>query len=141
VELRGVVVSRAAVRAALPRAVADLDAIAPAVGVVLDSVRAHGFEAVAECTARFDGVDQRELRVPPTALRDALTSLDPQLREALEETIARTRRFASAQQPAPVVVGYEGGAQVALNWHPVDRAGIYVPGGKAVYPSTVVMNV
>ncbi|MCG7284765.1 histidinol dehydrogenase [Cellulomonas sp. ACRRI] len=141
VDFRDVAATRAAVRSAVPRAAVGESSVAPAAADVVRAVRERGSSAVLEFSARFDGVQQSVLRVPESALDEALRAMSVDLREAVEAIVERARRFASAQQPAPVLVQYEGGAQVALNWHPVDRAGVYVPGGKAVYPSSVVMNV
>ncbi|WP_194385452.1 histidinol dehydrogenase [Microbacterium luteum] len=133
--------TRDEVRRAVPRAVVDLAGVIPAASSTIADVRRDGFPAVAELAARFDRVEQQVLRVPAEALAEAFSALAPELRGALQEVIERTRRFASSQLPAPVVVGFEGDAQVSLNWFPIERAGVYVPGGKAVYPSSVVMNV
>ncbi len=91
--------------------------------------------------AAFDGVEQAHPRVPAEALQSALDGLDPAVRSALEESISRARRFADGQRPGDVDVALGDGAVVSQNWVPVARVGLYVPGGLAVYPSSVIMNV
>jgi len=118
--------------------------MADAEGKVLDiisAVRARGFGALRELALAFDGVEQTHPRVPAEALRAALENLDPAVRAALEESIRRARRFADAQRPANVDVELGEGAVVSQNWVPVARVGLYVPGGLAVYPSSVILNV
>ena len=101
----------------------------------------RGFAALRELALTFDGVEQTHPRVPAEALRAALDGLDPAVRAALEESIRRARSFADAQRPANIDVELGEGAVVSQNWVPVARVGLYVPGGLAVYPSSVIMNV
>ncbi|PPG10224.1 histidinol dehydrogenase, partial [Rathayibacter sp. AY1E8] len=89
---------------------------------------------------RLDGVRPPHLRVPAEQIAEALDRLDPAIRSALEEAIARVRRASAAQIPPPRTTELDDGATVTQRWQPVARAGLYVPGGKAVYPSSVVMN-
>ncbi|MGK3648110.1 histidinol dehydrogenase [Pseudarthrobacter enclensis] len=142
VDVRGRNLTLAGLRAAVPRAQGHT--VADAEGKVLDiiaAVRERGFEALAELAQRFDGVDQTHPRVPADAIAAALESLDPAVRRALEESIRRARVFADGQRPRNVDVELGDGAVVSQNWVPVGRVGLYVPGGLAVYPSSVVMNV
>lgn len=141
IDFRGRAADRATVRIALPRAAAGVEAVLPVVTETIAAVRGGGFAALAAYSKRFDGVQQTALRVPASVIAAAAAELPPALRAALSEVIARARRFATAQQPAPVLTRFDGGAQVSLNWFPVERVGVYVPGGNAVYPSSVVMNV
>ncbi|MCA4132760.1 histidinol dehydrogenase [Arthrobacter sp. M4] len=142
IDLRGRTLTLAELRAAVPRAqhqtVADAEA---KVMDIISAVRDSGFEALAGFAKAFDGVEQAHPRVPESALTEALASLDPAVRAALEESINRARQFADAQRPAVVDVPLGDGAVVSQNWVPVARVGLYVPGGLAVYPSSVVMNV
>lgn len=108
---------------------------------IIAAVRSRGFEALGEFALAFDGVEQSHPRVPAAALAEALENLDPSVRAALEESISRARRFADGQRPANVDVELGDGAVVSQNWVPVGRVGLYVPGGLAVYPSSVIMNV
>jgi histidinol dehydrogenase len=142
VDLRGQKLSLAGLRAAVPRA--QHGTVADAEQKVLDiisAVRTRGFEALRELALKFDGVEQTHPRVPAEALTAALDGLDPAVRAALEESISRARRFADAQRPAATDVELGEGAVVSQNWVPVGRVGLYVPGGLAVYPSSVIMNV
>ena len=142
VDVRGRHLSLAGLRAAVPRAqsgtVADAE---DKVLEIISAVRAGGFGALRELARNFDGVEQTHPRVPAEALQAALSDLDPAVRAALEESIRRARRFADAQRPANVDVELGDGAVVSQNWVPVARVGLYVPGGLAVYPSSVIMNV
>ena len=142
VDVRGQHLSLAGLRAAVPRA--QPGTMADAEGKVLDiisAVRTRGFGALRELALAFDGVEQTHPRVPAEALRAALEGLDPAVRAALEESIRRARSFADAQRPANIDVELGEGAVVSQNWVPVARVGLYVPGGLAVYPSSVIMNV
>ena len=141
IDLRGRAVTPADLLAAVPRATAARDeALATAAAVVAD-VAERGEVSLREQAARFDGVSDHAIRVPAAHLDEALASLDPGIRSALENAISRVRLASAAQVPAPVVTEIGPGARVEQHWRPVRRAGVYVPGGKAVYPSSVVMNV
>jgi histidinol dehydrogenase len=128
-------------RALVPRASVDLDAAGDDVRAICDDVRRRGPAAVREYTARFDGVEIADVRVPPAAVADALAGLDPAVRSALEESITRARRVHADQRRSEVTTTVVTGGTVTQRWVPVDRVGLYVPGGLAVYPSSVVMNV
>jgi histidinol dehydrogenase len=142
VDLRNRGLTLAGLRAAVPRA--QQGTVADAEQKVLDiiaDVRRRGFAALGDLALRFDGVDQEHPRVPAEALARALDELDPAVRRALEESISRARRFADGQRPRNIDVELGDGALVSQNWVPVARVGLYVPGGLAVYPSSVIMNV
>ncbi|PTT59757.1 histidinol dehydrogenase [Arthrobacter sp. HMWF013] len=142
VDLRGRDLTLAGLRAAVPRA--QHQTMADAEQKVLDIIRAvrtRGFAALSELALTFDGVQQQHPRVPAEALASALANLDPAVRRALEESISRARRFADGQRPRNIDVELGDGALVSQNWVPVARVGLYVPGGLAVYPSSVIMNV
>ena len=142
IDLRGQRLSLAELRAAVPRArhqtMADAE---QKVTDIITAVRSRGFAALSEYAQVFDGVEQAHPRVPGAALQEALEKLDPAVRAALEESISRARKFADRQRPANVDVELGEGAVVSQNWVPVGRVGLYVPGGLAVYPSSVIMNV
>jgi len=125
----------------LPRAAMGTGVAVEAVRPICDDVRARGAAAVREYTARFDGVDLATSRVPAQALDEALAGLSPALRAALAEAIRRTRLVHEAQRPADHVTTVADGSRVTERYVPVGRAGVYVPGGLTVYPSSVVMNV
>ena len=119
----------------------DITAALQAVEPILARVRAEGAHAIAEYSQQFDGVRPPSLRVPEQVLSQALQDLAPDLRAALTEAIERARRGHRAQLPQPATTEFGEGAQVHQRWIPVQRVGLYVPGGLAVYPSSVVMNV
>jgi histidinol dehydrogenase len=125
----------------LPRAELDVEAALAVVRPVCEDVRRRGAEAVREHTARFDGVDLPTTRVPQQALADALAELDPAVRAALEESARRALLVHRAQLPTESVTSVAPGSTVTERYVPVGRAGVYVPGGLVVYPSSVVMNV
>jgi histidinol dehydrogenase len=133
--------SRAALAGVLPRAGTDVEAAVALVRPVCDDIRHRGAQAVREYTLRFDKVDLATTRVPQAALDEALAALDPAVREALEEAIRRTRIVHSAQLPAERPTSVTAGLTVTGRFVPVQRAGVYVPGGLVAYPSSVVMNV
>jgi histidinol dehydrogenase len=125
----------------LPRARLDVEAALDAVRPVCEDVRLRGAAAVRDQTKRFDGVDLPSTRVPRQALADALAELSPDVRAALQEAARRARLVHEAQRPADTVTTVADGATVTERYVPVDRAGVYVPGGLVAYPSSVVMNV
>ncbi|ADG74509.1 histidinol dehydrogenase [Cellulomonas flavigena DSM 20109] len=141
IDLRGRRPSRRELLAELPRAELDVEHAAATVAPILEDVRARGAAALRELAERFDGVRPAHVRVPAAAVTAAVGVLDPQVRQALEETIVRVRRVHAAQRPQDFTVDVAPGAQVRQRWLPVRRVGLYVPGGLAVYPSSVVMNV
>ena len=125
----------------IPRANVDVSSVVPVVAPILEQVRHGGEQTLLELAERFDGVRPPALRVPAEALEAALTGLDPRVRAALEESIRRARLVHAAQHPQDSTVELGEGAVVENHWLPVGRVGLYVPGGRAVYPSSVVMNV
>ena len=125
----------------LPRAAVDVNAALAAVTPIVEQVREHGYAAARRFTEQFDGVDVANPRVPVETIRQALESLDPLVAEALAESIRRARKVHSEQRRTDVTVQVVPGGTVTERWVPVDRVGLYVPGGLAVYPSSVVMNV
>jgi histidinol dehydrogenase len=128
-------------RRLLPRAGLDVAAAVQAVRPVVEAVREHGEAAIREASRRFDGVEPASLRVPVEQLHAAAGGLDPAVRAGLLEAIARTRRVHAEQRRTEVTTRVVPGGTVTQRWLPVDRVGLYVPGGLAVYPSSVVMNV
>ena len=126
---------------ALPRATLDVAAALDAVAPTIADVRERGAAALREAAERFDHVRPEHLRVPRETLTRALEGLDPAVREALELSIAHNRAGHAAQLPRETVTEIVPGGTVTQRWIPVRRVGLYVPGGLAVYPSSVVMNV
>jgi histidinol dehydrogenase len=141
-DLRGLNLSLAELKRAVPRTAAEtLTTAEDAVRGIIADVRTRGFAALSELAQKFDGVAQDHPRVPAAALAQALAALDPTVRAALEESIRRAKAFAAAQRPADVDLTIADGAVVSQHWIPVRRVGLYVPGGLAAYPSSVIMNV
>ena len=140
IDLRGRTPSTAELRGLLPRAEVDVDAVLHQVRPVVDAVRARGADAALEHAERFDGVRPAGVRVAPERLKQALAELDPDVRAALEESIARARKVHAAQRRDDVTTEVVDGGTVTERWVPVARVGLYAPGGLAAYPSTVVMN-
>lgn len=127
--------------AAVPRATqARAEALDTATRLV-DDVRELGDAALRDQAERFDRVTEHEIRVPAEHIAQALDSLAPEVRAALEEAIRRVRLASAAQVPAEQTTQIGEGARIVQRWQPVKRVGVYIPGGKAVYPSSVVMNV
>ncbi|MFN5695553.1 MAG: histidinol dehydrogenase, partial [Cyanobacteriota bacterium] len=107
---------------------------------ILDQVRRQGDQALIELTQRFDGVRPDPLLIPAERLREAWESTTPALRQALELAQARILDCHHRQLPADLAVTGPHGESLGRRWRPVERAGLYVPGGRAAYPSTVLMN-
>ncbi|TQJ51131.1 histidinol dehydrogenase [Phycicoccus sp. SLBN-51] len=141
IDLRGRVLSMRELRQALPRAEFDVEAALETVRPITEAVRHRGAEALYELGERFDGVRPPSLRVPAEVLTEALDALDPAVRAALEESIRRARVVHADQRRTDTTTQVVPGGEVTERWVPVDRVGLYVPGGLAVYPSSVVMNV
>jgi histidinol dehydrogenase len=133
--------STADLRDVLPRASGTAHAADQAVAPILADVRARGVQAVLEAGERFDGVRPPSIRVPESVLAAAERALDPALRAALTESMERARRGHAAQLPTETATEFPGGGTVVQRWIPVRRVGLYVPGGLALYPSSVIMNV
>lgn len=141
IDLRGRVLSPAEFLAVVPRADAARDEALATAARIVDDVARRGEEALREQAEMFDRVTDHAVAVPAAHLDEALADLDPGIRAALDEAIRRVRSASAAQVPAPSVTELGPGARVTQRWQPVRRVGLYVPGGKAVYPSSVVMNV
>ncbi|GAA4285286.1 histidinol dehydrogenase [Brevibacterium daeguense] len=140
-DFRTTPLDRRTLRSSVPRVSVDISDAVAAVGPLITDVRERGRTAVLEYTRRFDQVELESVRVPAEALGRSLAELDPNIRASLEESIARARRVAAADRREPSTTEFDGDGTVTTRWLPVDRVGLYVPGGLAVYPSTVVMNV
>ena len=141
IDLRGAQLTAARLRAALPRGGADVESVLPQVRPIVQAVAERGAEAALDFGASFDAVRPRAVRVPGAALDAALAGLDPDVRDALQVMIERTRAVHADQRRSEVTTALGPGATVTERWVPVERVGLYVPGGNAVYPSSVVMNV
>jgi len=140
-DLRGRTLDVRFLRGALPRAEFDVTAALEQVRPICEEVAHRGAEALRDLGERFDGVRPARLRVPAEVLQAALEGLDADLRAALEESIRRARLVHADQRRSDTVTHVVPGGTVTERWVPVDRVGLYVPGGLAVYPSSVIMNV
>ena len=117
--------------------------VARDVARILAEVRNRGDAALAEYTARFDGhplTEESDWRIEPAACRDAFDTLKPELRAALEFAADRIRAYHEAQKPEDRDYTDNTGVRLGARWSPVDAAGLYVPGGRAAYPSSLLMN-
>ncbi|HWT32585.1 MAG TPA: histidinol dehydrogenase [Microbacterium sp.] len=141
IDLRGRTLSLAELLDSVPRAEAARAEAFAAAARIVDDVARRGEDALREQAEQFDGAAGHAIRVPASHLDDALETLDPIVRGALEAAIVRVREASAAQVPPPSTTVLAPGARVSQRWQPVRRVGVYVPGGKAVYPSSVVMNV
>lgn len=108
---------------------------------IIGDVRTEGAAAVLRWSEQLDGVRPPALRVPADLLQSSADALDPQVRAALLESIDRARRVHADQRRTDTTTVVVPGGTVTERWLPVDRVGLYVPGGRAVYPSSVIMNV
>ncbi|MEY3972793.1 MAG: hypothetical protein RJA71_105 [Actinomycetota bacterium] len=141
VDLRGQALDKAGYQALLPRATLDVASAMVAIEPILQRVKNGTEKDLIELAQEFDGVTPAAIKVPQSAIEQALAELDPKVRAALEESASRIRRVHRAQQRSEVTVHVVDGGKVTERWVPVDRVGLYVPGGRAVYPSSVMMNV
>lgn len=129
-----------ALRDLLPRADFDVAAALEKVRPICEDVHHRGDAALIDFAERFDGVKLNQVRVPAAALERALEELDPAVRAALEESIRRARLVHRAQRRTTHTTQVVPGGTVTEKWVPVDRVGLYAPGGRSVYPSSVIMN-
>lgn len=141
IDLRGANPTRADFARAVPRAATDISSAVEGAARIVAEVRERGEAALLEQAERFDGARPERIRLHADDLAKAARELDPAVRSALEIAIERVRAGSQAQLPQPVVTEVAPGGRIIQRWVPVERVGLYVPGGKAVYPSSVVMNV
>jgi histidinol dehydrogenase len=140
-DLRNSQPSKAELARLAPRAVVDVSAASASAADLIADVRARGVDALLDQAERFDGVRPAQIRVHAAEISDAMARLAPEVRSALEEAIERVTKATQAQVPEPTVTQVAPGAEIIQRWQAITRVGFYVPGGKAVYPSSVVMNV
>ncbi|MFD8842503.1 histidinol dehydrogenase [Streptomyces pseudogriseolus] len=129
-----------ALRDLLPRADFDVAAALEKVRPICEDVHHRGDAALIDFAERFDGVQLDQVRVEAAALERALDELDPAVRAALKESIRRARLVHRAQRRTTHTTQVVPGGTVTEKWVPVDRVGLYAPGGRSVYPSSVIMN-
>ena len=140
IDLRGQELRPAQLRRVLPRGGTDVAAVVDKVAPMVHRVRHEGAAAALNFGEQFDGVRPTHLRVPQAELEKAASGLDPQVRQAIEVSIERVRKVHAEQKPAAHTTELALGATVTEVFRPIERVGLYVPGGKAVYPSSVIMN-
>lgn len=141
VDFRGRVLTKAQYKSELPRATLDVAGAMVLIAPILDRVADGNEEDLFELAQEFDGVRPPSIRVSETILHDALKNLAPEIRAALELSIDRIRLVHMDQIRSEKITDVVSGGTVTEKWIPVDRVGLYVPGGRAVYPSSVMMNV
>lgn len=140
IDLRGQELRPAQLRRVLPRGGTDVAAVVDKVAPLVHRIRQEGAAAALDYGEQFDGVRPAHLRVSQAELEKAASELDPQVRQAIEVSIERVRKVHAEQKPAAHTTELAPGATVTEVFRPIERVGLYVPGGKAVYPSSVIMN-
>ncbi|MGD6751401.1 histidinol dehydrogenase [Streptomyces sp. BH105] len=141
IDLRGAALPEGqALRSLLPRADFDVSAALEKVRPICEDVHHRGDAALIEYGEKFDGVTLESVRVPAEAIDKALADLDPAVRAALEESIRRARIVHREQRRSSHTTQVVPGGSVTEKWVPVERVGLYAPGGRSVYPSSVIMN-
>ncbi|PRI11983.1 histidinol dehydrogenase [Leucobacter massiliensis] len=140
IDLRGRALSRAELMDLVPRAAVSAEEAVERVRPLVADVAARGAAALREQAREFDRVEGHALRVPVEAIGASLADCPAEVEAALRELIARLRRASAAQVPAEQITRMADGATVTQRWQPVSRVGLYAPGGKAAYPSSVIMN-
>ena len=141
VDLRGQRLSKSGYNSAIPRAALDVAEAMKLVEPILARVKNGDESHLIALAKEFDGVAPQHIRVPREALIRALKELDPKIRTALEVSAERIRTVHNDQRRNETITKVVDGGSVTERWVPVDRVGLYVPGGRAVYPSSVMMNV
>jgi len=140
-DLRGKALTKAGYQKAIPRAALDIAAALISIEPILQKVKSGTEADLLQLAEEFDGVRPQSIRVPQSALDKALADLDPKIRAALELSAERIRKVHNDQTRGVTTTTVVDGGVVTERWIPVDRIGLYVPGGRAVYPSSVLMNV
>ena len=140
-DLRGQTPTTSALRRVLPRGGTDVASVIHIVSPIIDAVKESGARAALDYGEKFDGVRPDAVRVPTDVVEAAVDQLDSEVKAALEEAIHRIRAVHADQKPAGQTTELAPGATVTEVFLPISRVGLYVPGGKAVYPSSVLMNV
>jgi histidinol dehydrogenase len=141
VDFRGRSLSKIGYRNELPRADLDIETALKTIAPILQRVKNGSESDLLDLCEEFDGARPKSIRVPISEITLALDSLDPEVRKALEEAIRRVTKAHSDQLRSEIFTQVVAGGEVTHKQIPVDRVGLYVPGGRAVYPSSVIMNV
>ena len=128
----------------LQRGKMDIANVSSIVGGIIDEIRSEGDEALCRHIAKFDGWEPKsgsELTINPSDMKAAYEKLDDKLKEALHLAYERIKSYHEKQKPQSWITTEENGTILGQKVTPVDRAGLYIPGGKAAYPSSLLMNV
>ena len=141
IDLRGKTLSKGEYAQLLPRATLDVDKALKLIEPILTRVKSGNESDLIQLAKEFDGVTPAQIRVPKAEIESALLKLDPSIRTALEISIERIKKVHLDQVRQDKTTNVVSGGKVTEKWIPVDRVGLYVPGGSAVYPSSVIMNV
>jgi histidinol dehydrogenase len=141
VDFRGRSLSKIGYRNELPRADLDIETALLSISPILKTVESGKESGLLDLCEKFDGIRPKSIRVPISEIESALSSLDVEIRKALEEAIRRITLAHSDQLRSEIFTQVVAGGEVTHKQIPVDRVGLYVPGGRAVYPSSVIMNV
>lgn len=141
INLTGKQITRELVATQIPRAKIDVEAAVESIRPLVESIRTDGAKPIVATAKALDGIDIEPIKVARTELEQALQDLSPDLRKALETAVVRVRKVSKANLPQNTNTVLTEGAVVSQRWVPIESVGLYVPGGKAVYPSSVVMNV
>lgn len=140
IDLRGRQLSQGELLGLVPRAAVDADTAVERVRPLVADVAQRGEDALREQAREFDGVQGHALRVPESVIEASLATCPPEVDAALRELVTRLRQGSAAQVPEERVTEIDDGATIRQRWQPVSRVGLYAPGGKAAYPSSVAMN-
>ena len=141
IDLRGRRLSKTEYQKLLPRGDFDVSKAMAAITPILDLFPGATEAALLDLCEKFDGVRPKSLKVEKSDIDQALKNLDPKVKSALLESIARVRKTSQDQMPVNKVTEPARQAKIELTWRVIERVGLYVPGGLAAYPSSVIMNV
>jgi histidinol dehydrogenase len=141
IDLRGQQLSKSEYQYLLPRAEFDIKSALTVIEPILQAVKNGDEQTMRDLSLKFDGVAPDSIRVPQSVIDEALNSLDVELKAVILESIRRVRLVHGDQKRGITTTRVVDGGVVQERWIPVDRVGLYAPGGKAVYPSSVIMNV
>lgn len=141
IDLRGRRLSKTEYQKLLPRGDFDVSKAMAAITPILDLFPGATEASLLDLCEKFDGVRPKSLKVEKSDIDEALKNLDPKVKSALLESIARVRKTSQDQMPVNKVTEPARQARIELTWRVIERVGLYVPGGLAAYPSSVIMNV
>ncbi len=141
IDLRGRNLSKLEYQKLLPRGDFDVSKAVTAITPILNLFPGANEADLLNLSEKFDGVRPKSIKVEKSAIEQALINLDPKVKDALIESITRVKKTSEDQLPKNVLTKPADGASIELTWRAVERVGLYVPGGLAAYPSSVIMNV